>query len=195
MDATTYGRLVAAVAQDAFSAFKESLGLLRTKTRWSYDELGAKVGKTRQWAYNLTVGNQRGTNLRALDEVCRAFAQADPPIVVSPADLLNPDIIRTKLSMTRSDTGSSITHATEHSRELPDVATRVTAALDRVESDRVHLQSIWFDLYMVLHRHFTGHAGDVSHVSPAVSKPAGPSRAPSATHKGSRASRRKLTSR
>lgn len=195
MNTATYSRLVAVVAKDAFSAFKESLGLLRSKTKWSYATIGKKVGKTRQWLNNIMVGTQGGTNLRALDKICNAFAQADPPIVISPSDLLNPDIIRAKLSMTRSDTGSSITHATEQLRELPDVTTRVATAPDRLESERARMQSIWFDVYMALHRHFTGDADDVSHVSPTADQPTGPGRASSETPKRSRERRGKLTHR
>ena len=180
----TYGRVHAELATTAIAAFVESLGLLLAHVQWTAADLGAAMGVSPQWAYKLVTNRRQGSTLGSIDAVCAAFLKATPPLVVAPADLLDPDRLRGKLGVTRPITPTHKTASAPipleslHGAQLADT-------VSQLQSEHAHITSALFDIYTALGRHFkTGHAGG-SRAQGSVVPAAGNKTRPGRRHRGS----------
>jgi DNA-binding Xre family transcriptional regulator len=136
-------------------AFVESLKVLLAHVKWTPGELGVHMGVSRQWAYKLVTNRRQGSTLSSMDAVCAAFLKADPPLIITPAEILDPEKIRGKLGVTSPDRAPAQHSSNTSPVSLESVhASKLLAQIDRLESERARLTSTLFDIHTALDRHF-----------------------------------------
>jgi DNA-binding Xre family transcriptional regulator len=162
---------VAPDVADANALFVESLTLLMDRLNWDSTELGKRMGVSRQWADNLKKERREGVTLKTMDKFCAALATAEPPlpVVISPADLLDPVELRRKLGVTASVIPSSNAASKKSplSRESMHAPT-VAASLDSLQRERAQLTSTLLDIHTAIGKHLT--AGGVKRNDRAQSR-------------------------
>lgn len=160
--------LTLAAPIEARALLAESIELLREHLRWSYADLGAKLGKSRQWAYKLVHDDDGGTPLNNIDALTKVFSEATGYVFL-PSDLFQPDTLLTKLGegVTNPDRLSSKIPETLNTRDLPN-AKQLGDQVNHLERTIARQTALWFDCYTALHRHFGGSPAHVR--SPAATE-------------------------
>lgn len=157
------------MAPTAGTLLAASVELIRTHLQWSHADLGAKLDKSRQWAYKLVTGRQSGTTIATLERLASVFSEGCG-YVITPSDLFQPD--RLKQILTNSGVAFSVTPSSNAGtpQGLPDVQ-QLRAAIDRLERSDAKVTAIFFDLYTLLARYIErGDSGTVRMPQAPVTK-------------------------